>query len=119
MPEIWYVKKSIVFSGRIDLLLNLHNDEDNEYIDTQVSTFPGRLVLERLFSRLEAETTFDPNRPLSLSQRPDHTTNYLFEEHGIPVATMEQRIAPSKKLGRQAALEDRLRFGRQLVTAMA
>jgi hypothetical protein len=123
MPEIWYVKKSILASveagRRIDLLLNLHNDETGEYMDTQVTTgAPGRQTLEGLFSRLAADTTFDPTRPLSLSQRPDHTTNWLFER-GIPTATMEQRIAPSKKLGRQATAEDRLEFGRQLIAAMA
>ena len=39
-------------------------------------------------------------------------------ERKIPVGTMEQRIGPSKKLGRQATVEDRLAFGRQLATAM-
>ena len=39
MPEIWYAKKAIVDfvdSGRqIDLMLNLHNTETSEYLETQ------------------------------------------------------------------------------------
>ncbi|MDB5319265.1 MAG: hypothetical protein JWN40_896, partial [Phycisphaerales bacterium] len=35
MPEIWYTKKAIVTAGRIDLMLNLHNTETAEYLDTQ------------------------------------------------------------------------------------
>src|SRR5207253_10706615 len=35
MPEIWYTKKAIVGSGRIDLLVNMHNTETAEYLDTQ------------------------------------------------------------------------------------
>jgi hypothetical protein len=49
---------------------------------------------------------------------PDHTTNWLYQEKKIPVATMEQRIEPSKKLGRQATAEDRLEFGGQLIRVL-
>jgi hypothetical protein len=122
MPEIWYVKKAIVAcaasSGGIDLLLNLHNDENSEYIDTEVTNGKAREILERLSSHLASETTFDSNRSLTPTQRPDHTTDSLFEEHGIPVATMEQRISRSGKLGRQATGEDRLAFGGQLIRVM-
>jgi hypothetical protein len=122
MPEIWYVKKCILAyadSGRtIDLLINLHNDEMPEYLDTQISDEPAKRRTEKLFQALTANTSFDPSRDLTTAQRPDNTTGWLYQERKIPVLTMEQRIAPSKKLGRQPTVEDRLAFGRQLVTAM-
>ena len=64
MPEIWYVKKAIlgyVSSGRaIDLMLNLHNTETTEYLETQASDEPSRRRMSRLFDLLIAETSFDP-----------------------------------------------------------
>jgi hypothetical protein len=35
------------------------------------------------------------------------------------MALMEQRIGPSRKLGRIVTTEERLEFGRQLIQAMA
>src|SRR5262249_43980753 len=46
MPEIWYVKKAIyaqMDSGpKIDLLLNLHNTETNEYLQTMAGDEASR-----------------------------------------------------------------------------
>ena len=123
MPEIWSVKKAILNyanSGHsIDLLLNMHNDEMPEYLDTQVADEHGQQVLQRLFTVLTANTSFDPDSQLRISSKPDHTTNWLYQERKIPVATMEQRIGPSNKLGRQPTVEDRLEFGSHLIEAMA
>jgi hypothetical protein len=90
-----------------------------EYLDSQVADEHGQQVLQRLFSALAANTGFDPNSQFRISSQPDHTTNWLYHERKIPVATMEQRIGPSKKLGRQPTVEDRLEFGLHLMEAMA
>lgn len=122
MPEIWYAKKAILAqmdSGRpIDLMLNLHNTETAEYLDSQAADAPTRSLMSRFFDTLVASTTFDPNQPLRLADRPDHTTNSLYHERKVPVMLMEQRISVSKKLGRRLAVEDRLAFGGQLIAVM-
>lgn len=123
VPEIWYVKKCILAyrdSGQsIDLLLNMHNDEMPEYIDSQATDEQAQRVLRRLYPLLKDRTTFDPDSDLRMSARPDRTTNWLYQERKIPVATMEQRIGPSRKLGRRPTVADRLEFGAQLIQAMA
>jgi hypothetical protein len=122
MPEIWYVKKAIlgtIGSGQpIDLMLNLHNTETAEYLETQVNDLDLRDLMSRFFAELVATTTFDPSQPLRFTEQPDHTTNSLYRERKIPVLLMEQRIGTSKKLGRRVTVQDRLEFGRQLITTM-
>jgi hypothetical protein len=122
MPEIWYTKKAIIGMGsKIDLMVNLHNTETAEYVATMVD---DAAVLERMkrFEKVLGEkTSFDPSKPLSVVKAPpagDDDTNSLWAQHRVPVMLMEQRIATSKKLGRRAEVEDRLRFGRELVEAM-
>ena len=123
MPEIWYVKKAIlgvVDSGRtIDLLLNLHNTETNEYLESQVSDGPLRVRVNRLFEQLVANTSFDPAGSPRFDRQPDHSANTLYRQRGIPVVLMEQRIGTSKKLGRRLTVADRLEFGKALITALA
>jgi Zinc carboxypeptidase/Cytosolic carboxypeptidase N-terminal domain len=122
MPEIWCVKKAIlsqVASGHsLDLMLNLHNEESGEYLETQASDDHARSLMNRFFTALVSSTTFDPSQPLRVSDQPDHTANSLYRERKIPVMLMEQRIGTSKKLGRRLTVEDRLEFGRQLITIM-
>ena len=123
MPEIWYLKKAIL--GCVDaghplaLMLNLHNTETAEYLETQASAGPAFETIRRFYGLLAAHTSFDPGQELQVSKRPMGTTNHLFEEANIPVCLMEQRISASAKLGRQPTTEDRLKFGRELITAMA
>jgi hypothetical protein len=123
LPEVWYVKKALVdwrAAGRpLDLVLNLHNTESAEFLETQADNDAPRALLARLSERLIAATSFDPSRPPTVSSEPDSTTNWLWREHGIPVILMEQRIGRSPKLGRQPTVEDRLEFGKQLIAAMA
>lgn len=123
MPEIWYVKKAVfgyVDAGRkIDLMLNLHNEESGEHLDTQADGEPAMKLMRRFFDALAAKTTFDPSQKLNLKDKPGNTTNFLWNERKIPVLLLEQRIGMSKKLGHRPTVEDRLAFGQQLIAVMA
>lgn len=122
MPEIWYVKKAILAAHAerpIDLMVNMHNTETAEYLDTMVDDEPGQAKFQRLFTKLVAETSFDPSRKLGIITAPGNTTNVLWKERRVPVALMEQRVGPSAKLGRLPTTADRLAFGRQLLVQMA
>jgi hypothetical protein len=123
MPEIWYVKKSILAyvdsKHPIHLMLNLHNTETSEYLETQADDEPTKKFLQRFFDTLVARTTFDPGQKLRFNDKPVNTTNVLWNERRVPVLLMEQRIGTGKKLGHRPAVDDRLAFGRQLITVMA
>ena len=106
-------------SQPIDLLVNMHNTETAEYLDTMVDDAAGQAKLQRLFTRLVAETSFDPSRKLGIVTAPGNTTNVLWKERRVPIALMEQRVGPSAKLGRLPTVADRLAFGRQLIVQMA
>jgi hypothetical protein len=105
----------------IDLAVNLHNTEMNEYLDTAVDAEPQQTMMHRLFDQLVATTTFDPSRPrLTVSAGPTNTTNAIWREARVPMVLMEQRIGPSqRKLGRIATTADRLEFGGRLIQVMA
>lgn len=122
MPEIWYTKKAILAQHRrkpIELMVNLHNTETTEYLESQATDEPAKGVLTVLFDRLVANTSFDPSRPLSIREQFGGTTNSLFGEAKVPVTLMEQRISAGKKLGRFPTVEDRLKFGGELIREMA
>ena len=122
MPEIWYTKKAIVSAQRerpIDVLVNLHNTETGEFMQTEAAadSRPGRTI-RRLFDLLSERTTFDPSQPLVVRPQPGGQSTTLYSEHQVPIVLLEQRIAVGKKLGRRPTVEDRLAFGRQLVAVM-
>jgi hypothetical protein len=123
MPEIWYVKKAVfgyLDSGRkIDLMLNMHNEESGEHLDTQVDDAETLKMMQRFFDALAEKTSFDPSQKLNIKKQPGNTTNVLWNERKVPVLLMEQRISTSKKLGRRPTVDDRLTFGSQLITIMA
>lgn len=125
LPEIWYAKKAILAQHArqpIDLMLNLHNTEMNEYVETMADAEPFQARFHRLFERLMTSTTFDPSRPkltLFAGSGPANTTNSLWREARVPIALMELRIGPSRKAGRIMTTEDRLEFGRRLIVLMA
>jgi hypothetical protein len=123
MPEIASVKRALfdwLEAGRsVDLMLNLHNTETAEYLQTQVDDPGVRRRMERFEERLVATTSFAPSRPLGVSAATDPTTNALWKERGVPVLLMEQRIGSSPELNRRLTVDDRLEFGRGLIVAMA
>jgi hypothetical protein len=124
MPEIWYAKKAIVHyvdgGGRIDLMVNLHNTETAEYLQTQVDDPAIQARMQLFLERLAAETSFDPtSTKVRIEDNPRNTTNVLYKERKIPVLLMEQRISAGKKLGRQPTTDDWMLFGKKLITIMA
>jgi Zinc carboxypeptidase/Cytosolic carboxypeptidase N-terminal domain len=123
MPEIWYVKKAIasrVDSGRpIHLMINLHNTETGEYLSTEAGDEASRAVVTALSDRLVRETSFRPHRGPVLGEPRDGSANVLHQEKGILILLMEQRVANDPKTGRPPTVEDRLRFGEQLIAIMA
>ena len=80
---------------------------------------PHATRINRLFEQLVASTSFDPGDGPRFDDRPDHTTNSLYRQRGIPVVLMEQRIGTSRKLGRRPTVADRLEFGKELITVLA
>jgi len=122
-PEIWYTKKAIVASqssaNPIDLMVNIHNTETAEYLDSNIDDEAANVPLIRLFKRLKADSLFDPSRPPMFGGDPLGTANHLWLSHKVPVALMELRIGPSAKLqGRCPTTEDRLKFGAELIRQM-
>jgi hypothetical protein len=122
MPEIWYVKKAILAQmdskSPIDLLVNLHNTETAEYMDCRVDAPEPKARIQRFFDHLKERTAFDPSREPTFMES-GGTTSSLWTERKVPVMLMELRIGTSKKLGHRPNVEDRLRFGAQLVQEMA
>jgi hypothetical protein len=124
MPEIWYTKKAILDCSAttghgIDLLVNMHNTETAEYLDTEASDADTLHLMRRFDGLLAAKTTFDPSNHLTTAKLAPDDTNSLYGQAKIPVMLMEQRIATCKKLGHRPTTEDRIAFGRQLVQVMA
>lgn len=122
MPEIWQVKKAILdYHARhpIDLMINLHNTEISEYLETE-ATDPDVAEKMRSFENtIKAGGLFDPSRPLVVSAVPGSSANSLYATARVPVFLMEQRITKSPALGRRATTADRLLFGEKLIQALA
>jgi len=129
MPEIAAEKKAIydwLDAGHtIEFFLTVHNTETAEYIDgPPFPTDPQMPELTtRFFHMLRDFTDFAPTRP----PRESATTTVpgrrgsmtvvqaLAQERNIPAYLMELAIARNPKLRRFPTIEDRLKFGAQLV----
>lgn len=129
MPEIWYTKKAIVAAHavgpKIGLLVNLHNTETGEYLQTASTDDAVFARFQLLYDGLVARTQFEPSQelrkpnPKAVVPSPGDTTNSLWQTHGIPAALMELRTSTTKKLGRRPMPEDRMKFGAELIAEMA
>ena len=123
MPEIWYVKKAIgtqVESGRkIHLMVNLHNTETAEYLQTMAGDDASRKLVTNLSDRLIREANFRPSRGPTLGSSNDGSANALHADYGTLVVLMEQRISKDPSTGQSKTTEDRLEFGRKLIRIMA
>lgn len=121
-PEIWYTKKAIVAVQKatpIALMVNMHNTETSEYLETLADEESATAPLVRLFKSLKTDSLFDPSRLPTFGIAAGGSANDLWASHRVPVALMELRIGPSAKLeGRCPTVEDRLKFGAQLIQKM-
>jgi hypothetical protein len=131
MPEIAAQRRAVLkwadAGGRVDLFLTLHNTETSEYLDGPPDAEgKHRELTERFFKLLVERTAFAPSRPPQPSAvtttegRPGRMTvvQGLWRDRRIPAFLMEQRIARSPKLGRVATIEDRMKFGADLVRVL-
>jgi hypothetical protein len=129
MPEIAAQHKAVadwVRGGHtIDFFLSLHNTETSEYLEAPPGPMPP--VGPKVFDLLVKQTTFHPGRPL-FSAGTTTTAGMkgrmtviqgLWHDYKVPAFLMEQRIAYNEKLERLPTIEDRLKFGRELVGAIA
>lgn len=134
MPEITAQRGAVAqwlkAGNRIDLLLSLHNTETGEYLEGP----PGdgangkfKPLAERVFKALSEDTTFAPSRPLSFAGTTTTAGKVgrmtviqgLYRDFGIPGFLMEQRVSYNPKLGHLPEIPDRLKFGGELVQALA
>jgi hypothetical protein len=122
MPEIWYVKRAVYAqmdsTHPIDLMVNMHNEEEGEYLGTLADDEAVLKTMSRLVDNLSAKTSFDPSRQLVVGPA-GPSMNYLWKEKRVPVMLMEQRISAGKKMGHAPTVEDRYTFGRDLIRVMA
>ena len=123
MPEIAAQRKVILASGPAALFFSLHNTETAEYLEGPPTTDVNvRAFGERFSKALEAGSSFAPTRPLSFAGAVAAgrmtVIHGLSAERGWPAFLMEQRISTQSKYGRRPLVEDRLRFGRELVTVI-
>ena len=75
--------------------------------------------MNALSDRLVRETSFRPHRPPTFAEVKDSSANVLHQEKGLLILLMEQRIANDPKTGRPTTVDERLRFGEQLIAIMA
>lgn len=134
MPEITAQREAVrawIGAGhKIALYFSLHNTETGEYLeappqgDTNAAFRP---LAERLFPILSEETSFAPTTPLRYAGvtttpgKPGRMTviQGLYRDFKIPAFLMEQRISINSKIGHLPEIPDRVKFGGELVRAMA
>lgn len=128
MPEIHSQRDAVlrwVRNGRkVDLFLSLHNTETQEYL-AGMKEF--RALGDRFHTILTETTSFNPSRPLSDTEATTTpgmkgrmtAVQGLYRDARVPGYLMEQRISYNSKLKRLPLPEDRIRFGRELVAAIA
>lgn len=134
MPEITAqrnaIKQWLAAGNHIDFLMSLHNTETAEYLEgppDQGGAGKFKPLAERVFQILSQKTSFAPTRPLfyagtttTQGKKGRMTVSQgLYAEFGIPGFIMEQRVSYNPKLGHLPEIADRLKFGGELVTALA
>ncbi len=134
MPEITAqrnaVKQWLESGNHIDLLLSLHNTEMNEYLEGPPDNGGNgkfKPLAERVFQILSQQTTFAPAGPLRYAEetttpgKPGRmtVTQGLYRDFKVPGFLMEQRISYNAKLGKLPDIAERVKFGGELVQALA
>jgi len=134
MPEITAQRNAVgrwLKSGNhIDLLLSLHNTETGEYLEGPPDDGGNgkfKPLAERVFEILKTQSTFAPARALVFAAKTTTpgkkgrmtVIQGLYSDFGIAGFLMEQRISYNPKLGHLPEVADRLKFGGELVRALA
>jgi len=132
MPEIAAARSTILGSldagGHIDVLVAMHNTEDEDYIEAPLKAGDAsvKAVAEALVKQLRVETSFyDPLSPReSMGDNPIPAGQMdidqdLFSERKIPAFLMELMIDRNPRLGRPRTEADFVRFGAGLVKSLA
>lgn len=134
MPEITAqrnaVKQWLDAGHSIDLLLSLHNTETAEYLEGPPD-HGGNGKFEplavRVFDELSQHTSFLPTRALTFAEATTtsgkkgrmNVAQGLYADFHIPGFVMEQRVCFNPKLGHLPEIADRVKFGGELVEALA
>ncbi len=126
MPEITAQRKAIfdwLDEGHpIDLFLTMHNTESGEYLEA----VDGRQLFQRVFQILKDTTSFNPTSALRITA-PTTTPGKagrmmviqgLWKDRKVPGMLMEQMVEYNSKLGHLPTIEDRRRFGVELIQAL-
>jgi hypothetical protein len=134
MPEIAAQRDAVrqwLASGHsVDLYFSLHNTETSEYLEGPPDDGGHgqfRPLAEHLFRALAERTSFAPTRPLFYADTTTTpgmpgrmvVTQGLYHDFKIAGFLMEQRVSYNDKLGRLPEIPDRLKFGGELIQAIA
>jgi hypothetical protein len=124
LPEIWYYKKAIrdyvATSGKVALMINLHNTI-SEYMSARAPKEADVPLLQRLYDILVEKTQFEPARPIQVrpwTGRGADSAQPWWVTYDVPMALIETRIAPGRKLKGSPTAEQRTAFGKELLLAM-
>lgn len=126
MPEITSQRKAVfdwLEEGHtIDLFLTMHNTESGEYLEA----VDDRPLFQRVFRLLRDTTSFNPTSPLRVTA-PTTTPGKagrktviqgLWKDREVPGMLMEQMVEHNAKLGHLPTVEDRRRFGAELIQSL-
>lgn len=126
MPEIASQRKAVfdwLGDGHpIDLFLTMHNTESGEYLEA----VDDRQLFQRVFQLLRDTTSFNPTSPLRVTApttSPDKAGRKtviqgLWKDREVPGMLMEQMVEHNAKLGHLPTIEDRRRFGAELIQSL-
>jgi hypothetical protein len=126
MPEITAQRRAIfdwlVKGHPIDMFLTMHNTERGEYLEA----VDDRPLFQRVFRLLRDTTSFNPTSPLRITA-PTTTPGKvgrmtviqgLWRDRNVPGMLMEQMVEYNAKLGHLPTVEDRRRFGAELIQSL-
>lgn len=129
MPEITAERRAILDwvdkGNRVDFLLSLHNDEQNEYIEGPPDQrwLP---LLKLMWNNWSESSTFAPTEQPKLMSvtttdgKPGrmNVAQGLSRDRGLPAFVAEMMIWKHPKLGHVPNIDDRLLAGRELIQAI-
>ncbi len=126
--EIFVMKRAMLAwldAGHpIDLFLAMHNQEMGDYVEGPAAAVPE--LARRFFDLLAKTESFqavggprDSFGRGSIDKGRATVNQSLYRERKVPAFLMEMAVERNTKLGRSRTAEDNIRFGAELVRAMA